>query len=91
MGSPLHIRAPTRPLILQCVAEPVETSLVAPIAVSVPVAVFVSNSVSVKRCSTSTGNRADDRTLLTTHYRANQSACASAAGSCYLVTMTIPN
>ena len=57
--SPLRIRALTRPLIFQCVTEPLLTSLVA----SAPV---VSNLVGVECCSTSTCDGANDCALLAT-------------------------
>ena len=75
MCSPLHIRAPTRPLIFQCVTEPlVETGLVASV-VLVPVSV-VAQLVRVQRCSTATGDCADNRALRSTEESTKQSASA---------------
>ena len=92
MRSPLRIRAPTRPLILQCVTELEFDRLVTSSStVAVPVFVLVSNSVGVSRCATSTDDCADDRALLTTDCGTEQCACACAGCSGYLVTMTIPN
>ena len=66
MCSPLHIRAPTRPLILQCVTELILSDLVA--SSSAPLVVLVSNSVGVNCGSTATGYRADDCTFFTANH-----------------------
>lgn len=87
MCSPLHIRAPTRPLILQCVTELYETGLV---AVPIPV-VLVAKLVRVECRSAATSQRADDRTLLATDKSAEQSSCAGSGSGRYLVAMLIPN
>jgi len=66
----------------------IETGLVA----SVPVVpVSVAELVRVKRRSTSTGDRADDRALLATKESAEQSSCADSTCGGYLVAMFIPN
>ena len=90
MCSPLHIRAPTRPLILQCVTE-LYRDLVTPIPVSVPIVVVVTNSVSVNRCATSTDECADNRAFRSTRERAYQSSSAGAGCGRDLVSMLIPS
>lgn len=88
MCSPLHIRAPTRPLILQCVTE-LYRDLVTPIPVSV--VVVVTNSVGVNCCATSTDECADNRAFRSTRERAYQSSSAGAGCGRDLVSMLIPS
>ena len=87
MCSPLHIRAPTRPLILQCVTEPYR-DLVTPVLVSV--VVVVTNSAGVNRCSTSADECADNRAFRSTRDRAYQSSSAGAGRGRDFVSMLIP-
>jgi len=82
--SPLHIRALTRPLIFQCVTEPLIERLVASIPVS------ISKFVGVKRCSASTRDSANNRALLAADQSAKHRSCAHAAGRGQFVAMTIP-
>ena len=92
MCSPLHIRAPTRPLILRIVTEPYLTGLVASsISISIPVVVVVAYSVGVKRCSTSPDDRADNRAFLSTNRCTEQRAATCTGSGGYLVAVAIPN
>jgi len=89
MCSPLHIRAPTRPLILQCVTELYRRLLVASALPSPPV-VVVSNSVRINCRSSATDDRADDCTFLTTN---RSTYCRTRTGANrrrQLIAMPIP-
>jgi hypothetical protein len=89
MCSPLHIRAPTRPLILQCVTELYRRFLVAS-ALPPPPVVVVSNSVGIKCSASATDDRADDCTFLTTN---RSTYCRTRTGANrrrQLIAMPIP-
>ena len=57
-----------------------ETVLVTPVTIPVSVFAFVADSVGVERCSTTTGYRSDNRTLLAANEAADYSSCTSTSG-----------
>jgi len=89
--SPSHPGPDKATHLSMCDRTFIETGLVASTSVSIPVSVFVANSVGVKRCSTATGYRANNCAFLATDRCANQSSGASSCCGGYLVAMPIPN
>src|SRR5688572_17122324 len=89
MCSPLHIRAPTRPLIFQCVTELKLSDLVAS-SLRPPPVVVVSNSVGVDCRATATDYRADDCAFLTTYRSTHCRTCSGANRRGQLVAVPVP-